>query len=162
MVTIRRATVADIPAITEIYNEAILTTDATFDMQPKTEVEQEAWFRSHDERHPILVAQKDGEVVAWASLSEWSVRPAYRNTAELSVYVKAEYRNQGIGKKLIAGTLAAGRGCGLHTVISRIVEGNGASIHLHEVLGFTSTGTMREVGEKFGRLLDVRIMQLIF
>jgi phosphinothricin acetyltransferase len=80
----------------------------------------------------------------------------------LSVYVKSEFRGKGIGKKLISGILSAGKDCGLHTVLSRIVEGNDASIHLHNVLGFKNVGTMREVGVKFDQLLDVRIMQIIF
>jgi L-amino acid N-acyltransferase YncA len=80
----------------------------------------------------------------------------------LSVYVKSEFRGKGIGKKLIYSVLSAGKDCGLHTVLSRIVEGNDASIHLHNVLGFNNVGTMREVGVKFDQLLDVRIMQIIF
>jgi phosphinothricin acetyltransferase len=74
MLTIRKATVADLPAITEIYNEAILTTNATFDTQTKTMAEQETWFTGHDGKHPIIVAEQDRKVVAWASLSEWSSR----------------------------------------------------------------------------------------
>ncbi len=84
------------------------------------------------------------------------------DTAELSVYVKSEFRNRGIGKKLLAKGLAAGKKCGLHTVVSQIVEGNGASIHLHEEAGFRTVGVLHEVGYKFEKLLDVRIMQLIF
>ena len=73
-VTFRKAAAADVPAITGIYNEAILTTDATFDNDPKTVAEQEAWFRGHDAKHPVLVAIMHSEVVGWASLSEWSSR----------------------------------------------------------------------------------------
>ncbi len=153
---------ADLAAVTEIYNEAILTTTATFDSQPKTLVEQTAWFTAHDQKHPLLTAEQDQEVIAWASLSEYSPRQAYANTAELSVYVKSGFRNRGIGKQLITKTLTAGRDAGLHTVLSRIVEGNDSSIHLHEFSGFITVGIMREVGYKFGRLLDVRIMQLIY
>ena len=74
MLKTRKATITDIPAITEIYNEAILTTNATFDNEPKTPEEQEVWFKEHDEKHPILVAEQDRVVIAWASLSEWSSR----------------------------------------------------------------------------------------
>ena len=74
MVKIRKATTADIPAITEIYNEAVLTTTATFDTQPKSLEEQNAWFEEHDQKHPVLVAEQDHLVTAWASLSEWSSR----------------------------------------------------------------------------------------
>jgi len=74
MVKIREATITDLPAITEIYNEAVLTTDATFDNEPKTIEQQQVWFAGHDKRHPILVAEMGGSVVGWASLSEWSSR----------------------------------------------------------------------------------------
>ena len=74
MLSVRAADVADVPAITEIYNEAILTTNATFDNEVKTVAAQEVWFKAHDNRHPILVAERDGKVVGWASLSNWSDR----------------------------------------------------------------------------------------
>ncbi len=74
MISVRAAAVSDVPAITEIYNEAILTTDATFDTETKSVESQEGWFKSHDGRHPVLVAEVDGKVVGWASLSPWSDR----------------------------------------------------------------------------------------
>lgn len=74
MFKIRKATTADIPAITEIYNEAILTTTATFDTQPRTMQEQTEWLAGHDANHPVLVTTQDNKVIAWASLSEWSSR----------------------------------------------------------------------------------------
>jgi len=159
---IRKMTAADLAAVTEIYNEAILTTTATFDSQPKTLAERTAWFAAHDQKHPLLSAETDQKVVGWASLSEYSPRQAYANTAELSLYVKSDFRNRGIGKQLITKILTAGQDAGLHTILSRIVEGNDNSIHLHEISGFTTVGIMREVGYKFERLLDVRIMQLIY
>ncbi len=162
MLTVRKATLADLPAITDIYNEAILTTNATFDSEPKTTAEQESWFKGHDLRHPILVAENERGVVAWASLSEWSTRCAYSDTAELSIYVKQPFRGQGTGKRLMAEIVAAGRKAGLHTVLSRITEGNAASVHLHELEGFNTIGIMREVGYKFEQLLDVRMMQRIY
>jgi phosphinothricin acetyltransferase len=74
--TIRLAQASDAAAIAEIYNEAILTTTATFDTEPKTVEEREQWLQSHDERHPVLVAEVDGRVLGWASLTIWSDRPA--------------------------------------------------------------------------------------
>ena len=162
MANIRAATIQDLPAITEIYNEAILTTTATFDNETKTVAQREPWFKAHDLRHPILVAEIDGAVIAWASLSQWSDRCAYADTAELSIYVRETFRNRGLGKQLMAAVMDAGERCGLHTVISRIEEENQVSIHLHEQCGFEDIGVMREVGRKFGRLLDVRMMQLIY
>jgi phosphinothricin acetyltransferase len=159
---IRRASVKDLKAITDIYNEAILTTDATFDTEPKTVAEQKVWFSDHGKKNPILVAMIDGAVCGWASLSKWSTRRAYADTAEISVYVKQEHRSRGIGKRLIVDILEEGERAGLHTVLSRITSGNSASIHLHEELGFQHIGVMKEVGKKFDRTLDVCMMQKIY
>jgi phosphinothricin acetyltransferase len=159
---IRKADVTDVPAITEIYNEAVLTTTATFDIEPKSVSSQREWFQAHGVKNPILVAVIVNDVIGWASLSEYSTRCAYADTAELSVYVKASFRNQGIGKKLMQAILDEGNKVGLHTVISRIAGGNEISVHLHKQFGFQDVGVMKEVGKKCGKLLDVYIMQKIY
>ena len=159
MISIRPATLADLPEITAIYNEAIANTTATFDTELKTAEEQAAWFRGHDENHPVIVATLNEQVVGWASLSRWSDRCAYDGTVELSVYVHHEHRGKGLGRKLIEVIVAEGEKAGLHTIISRITTENRNSIHLHEWFGFNSIGVMKEVGNKFGKLLDVQLMQ---
>ena len=162
MLTIREARREDLTAITEIYNDAIIKTVATFDTQPRLMEEQRAWFAEHDTKYPILVAEDEGLIVGWASLSMWSDRCGYCDTAEISLYVKEGHRNRGIGRKLLKTTLKKGKNAGFHTVIARIAGANQASIHLLEASGFVHIGTMREVGRKFGRLLDVDLMQKIF
>ena len=162
MLTIREATLPDLGAITEIYNEAILKTVATFDTQTKTVEEQKSWFAEHGSKYPMLVAEQDGYVVGWASLSMWSDRCAYSDTAEGSLYVKEEYQGKGIGRKLLEAIIRAGQKAGLHTVVARITGGNEASIHLCESVGFEHIGVMKEVGRKFGKLLDVNLMQKIY
>jgi L-amino acid N-acyltransferase YncA len=159
---IRQALATDLKAITDIYNEAILKTVATFDTEPKNLTEQEAWFRDHGATNPILVAELSGHVVGWAALSKWSDRCAYSDTAEISLYVRESHQGKGIGRGLLQSILDKGRQAGLHTVIARIAEGNEVSVHLHESLGFRQVGIMKEVGKKFGRLLDVYLMQLIY
>ena len=94
MLSIRRAKLSDIGAIAEIYNQAILTTTATFDIDPKTQEDRLKWFEDHDERHPILVAELDGEVVGWACLNVWNPRAAYDDTVESSFYVREENRGK--------------------------------------------------------------------
>jgi len=158
-VTVRPAAAADVAAITEIYNEAILTTTATFDTEATTTELRLKWFEAHDDRHPILVAEIDGTVVGWASLSPWSERKAYDDTAETSSYVKDGYRNAGIGRKLKEAIIEEARQHRFHTLIARIAEGSDASLHLNESFGFVLVGTMKEVGRKFGKLLDVHILQ---
>ncbi len=156
---IRNAQLSDLNAITEIYNEAILTTTATFDTEPKSASERLEWLKSHGERHPVIVAEADGTVLGWASLSRWSERNAYDDTAETSSYVKSEYRGQGVGRKLKEAIIGEARRLKFHTLIARIAEGGDASLHLNESFGFVRVGTLKEVGRKFGRLLDVHILQ---
>lgn len=162
MLRIREARIDDLESITGIYNDAITNTVTTFDTVPKSLEEQRTWFAQHGSKTPILVAEKDGRVVGWASLSQWSDRCGYCDTSEVSVYVKEGYRGEGIGRNLTAAILQAGKDVGLHTVIARITESSKASIRLFESLGFTHIGIMREVGRKFGKLLNVHMMQKIF
>jgi len=162
MLIIRPARLEDLDSITQIYNEAVQTTVATFDTEPKTLEQQRAWFENHGPKHPLLVAESDGVIWGWASLSKWSDRRAYADTAEISLYVKEEVRGRGIGRKLLEAIVGEGEKAGLHTVIARIAGANSVSIHLHESLGFEHIGIMREVGRKFGQLLDVYLMQKIY
>jgi L-amino acid N-acyltransferase YncA len=158
-VTIRRATLSDDAVIADIYNEAILTTTATFDTEPKTAEERANWLQSHSDRHPVLVAEVAGKIVCWASLTPWSDRAAYADTAESSFYVQSGYRNRGIGRKLKQAILEEARRSGFHTLIARITAGSIESLHLNESTGYVHVGTLKEVGRKFGKLLDVHILQ---
>lgn len=158
-VIVRRAELEDVPAITEIYNEAILTTTASFDTEPKSLADRVAWFQSHDERHPVLVAVVEGAVVGWACLTRWSDRPAYDATAETSFYVHSSHRGQGIGRLLKQAIINEARRLSYHTLIARAADGSQESLHLNQSFGFQLVGTLKEVGHKFGRYLDVHIMQ---
>jgi L-amino acid N-acyltransferase YncA/GrpB-like predicted nucleotidyltransferase (UPF0157 family) len=158
---IRKALDSDVAAITDIYNEAILTTTATFDTEPKSLADRHRWFKMHDERHPIFVATMRGAVVGWASLSHWSDRTAYDNTAEASLYVKGGYHGQGLGRALYDALITDAQANRLHTIIARLAGDNRASAALHAAFGFVFVGTLKEVGTKFGRLLDVNLWQKI-
>jgi L-amino acid N-acyltransferase len=162
MLNILRATIEHIEPITDIYNEAVLNSTATFDTEMKSVEEQRLWFNEHGDKYPILVAEENDIVVGWASLSRWSGRCAYEDTAEISIYIKDDFRGKGIGTKLIQKVLDEGRNGGLHTVLARIAEGSDVSIRLHKKAGFEYIGVMKEVGKKFDKLLDVHMMQLIF
>lgn len=162
MLNIRLAEEKDLREILDIYNQAVETTNATFDTEPRQWEQQLAWFSKHGPKHPVLVAGFEGTVLGWASLSQWSDRPAYDGTAEVSLYVEQNQRGKGVGKALLSAILEEGKKAGLHTVIARITEGNAASIYLHEKEGFQMIGTMKEVGVKFGKLLDVHMLQKIY
>jgi phosphinothricin acetyltransferase len=158
---IRPAVSDDAPAITEIYNDAVLNTTATFDIEPKTTAERRAWLESHDQRHPVMVLEIEGEVVGWAALSPWSDRDAYEHTAEGSLYIHPDYRDRGCGRQLNAAITDLARHLGFHTLIAQVAGGSDASIHLCESFGYQHIGTMRQVGRKFGRFLDVHLFQLM-
>ena len=162
MIKIRKATLNDLKEITDIYNEAILKTVATFDTEIKSLDEQKIWFDTHGAKNPILVAEQNEIVIGWASLSQWSDRCAYSDTAEISLYVKSKYQGKGIGKKLIVSILKEGKKVGLHAIIARITQGNKLSVRLHKKFGFKQIGVMKEVGQKFGKRLDVYLMEKIY
>jgi phosphinothricin acetyltransferase len=156
---IRPATIDDLPLITDIYNDAIRTTVATFDTEPKSLDEQKSWLEAHGTHYPVVVAESDGAVIGWASLSRYSDRCAYSDTAEASVYVAKQHRHKGIGGKLLSELMERGAEANLHVVIARIAGGNEISVHLFETHGFEHVGVLKEVGRKFGKLVDVHIMQ---
>lgn len=158
---IRSAKLTDVPAILAIYNDEILHGVATFDTEEKTLAERETWFKQRQTTHPILVAEENGEVLGFSSAGPWSERKAYSATAENSVYVSKTSRGKGVGKLLLQALLVESKKFGLHTLIARITDGNQTSIELHKKHGFEHVGVLKEVGFKFGRRLDVTLMQKI-
>ena len=158
-ITVRDATETDVPAILEIYNEAILNSIATFDTEPQSLEEKLAWFRETAHPYVILVAERDGEVIGWASLRRFRQKAAYRYTAENSVYARSDSLGQGIGTALMLSLVEAGAANGFHTIIAGIAGDNPASVRLHQRFGFEIVGVEREVGYKFERWVDVTWMQ---
>jgi L-amino acid N-acyltransferase YncA len=156
----RLATVADEYAIRTIYNREVVSTTVTFDLVPRTRDDQVAWLADHSGAHPAIVAVDDAGLVAgFGSLSPYRSRPAYSTSVEDSVYVDEGYRGQGVGRLLLAELVRLAEAHGFHTVIARVVGGHQVSIALHESCGFELVGVEREVGRKFGRWLDVALMQ---
>jgi L-amino acid N-acyltransferase YncA len=162
MLEIRTATKNDISSITEIYNDAVLNTTATFDTEPKSIDEKKNWFEKHTGKYSIIVAAENNIVAGWASLSPRSGRCAYSNTADIAIYIKEGFRRKRIGEQLFEELLKKGPEKGLHTAIAKICSENKASFNLFKKLGFKHIGTMKEVGYKFDRRLDVHLMQILF
>lgn len=154
---IRKAEIKDLQSLLDIYNDEVENGVATFDLHPKTMEQWEIWFSDHNiENHPLIVAEKDGKAVGYASLSSYREKEAYRTTVELSLYVAAEYRRQGIAVELMTAILKLAReDDSVHTVVSVITGENEASVRLHERFGFTFSGVLHEVGVKFGKYLDI-------
>ncbi|MCX7667369.1 MAG: GNAT family N-acetyltransferase [Atribacterota bacterium] len=159
MLTIRRAQEDDLPQITEIYNQAVLYTTATFHLFPRSLEEQKSWYRTHNERYPLIVAEESGLVVAWACLSPYSDREGYQYTVSDSIYVREEFRRQHIGYELLCYLLEEAKNLGYHSVVAFIARENIPSIRLHEKLGFELRGILKEVGFKFQKWVDVCIYQ---
>ena len=157
--TVRAAEDSDLPAIADIYNDAVLNSTATFDTEPSTPAEFEQWLRDRSHPYAVLVAEGGGEVVGWAAIKPFASKPAYRFTAENTVYVRADRRGKGVGKALLGRLLETAAENGFRTVIARIAAPNPASVRLHRRFGFRRVGVEREVGRKFDRWLDVVVMQ---
>jgi phosphinothricin acetyltransferase len=156
----RLATHDDAEAIRAIYNREVLGSTVTFDLVPRTVDDQLAWMDEHSGAHPAVVAVDDHDRVrGFGSLSPYRSRPAYRTTVEDSVYVDGDVRGQGVGRGLLTELVALADAHGFHAVMARIVRGHEASIRLHEACGFGLVGIEREIGRKFGRWLDVVLMQ---
>jgi L-amino acid N-acyltransferase YncA len=155
--TVRLARAADLPGILEIYNDAVLTTTATYDVEPRTLDHRIAWFEEHQRANlPVFVATlPEGRIAGWSALNRYHDRVGYRFTVENSVYVAAELRGRGLGRLLLEPLIDAAKERGLHAILAAIDAANEASIRLHARCGFQQVAHFKEVGFKFGRWLDV-------
>jgi L-amino acid N-acyltransferase len=158
-VEIRLVRTGDAEAIRAIYNVEVVESTVTFDLVPRTHADQLAWIDAHSGGHPAIVATDGGEVVGFASVSPYRSRPAYATTVEDSVYVRRDRQGQGIGRLLLDSLVERTREHGFHSMIGRIVGGHASSIALHRRCGFEEIGVERDVGRKFGKWLDVVLMQ---
>jgi phosphinothricin acetyltransferase len=158
---IRPATESDLPAIDEIYAWYIPRSTCTYDEQIPPPEARINWFGHRDQRHPVTVAEVDGEIVGWGSLSEFRDRSAYRFTCEDSVYVRHDMHGRGIGAALLADLIERARALGYHTIIAGCDGEQAASIALHQKFGFEQVAHFKRVGYKFDRWLDVVFMQLM-
>ncbi|HTT86536.1 MAG TPA: GNAT family N-acetyltransferase [Acidimicrobiales bacterium] len=156
---VRLARLEDAEAIRQIYNAEVTASTVTFDLEPRSLRDQRAWIARHQGPHAAVVAVEDATVVGFGSLSAFRERPAYATTVEDSVYVGGDWRGHGVGRALLVELVGLARSRGFHTVIARTTGDNAPSIALHQACGFTLVGTEREVGRKFGRWLDVAILQ---
>jgi len=156
---VRLAEPADAEAIRAIYNREVTGSTVTFDLVPRTPEAQRAWLAAHAGAHPAVVAERDGAVLGFGSLSAYRPRPAYATTVEDSVYVHHEARRQGVGAAILEELMRVATRHGFHAVMARIVGGHEASIRVHRACGFELVGVEKEVGRKYGRWLDVVLMQ---
>jgi phosphinothricin acetyltransferase len=155
-VHVRDATEADLPAVAEIYAYETQFSYSTFETEERP---LQAWAHKLRGHYPFLVAEDDGTVLGYAYASEFRDRPAYHRTVETSVYIHRDARGRRLGSLLYDALLARLAADRFHTAVALIALPNEPSVRLHERAGFTHAGTMREVGDKQHRMIDVGIWQ---
>ena len=160
-IVVRDAIRSDLRALLDIYNNAVLTSTSTFDLEPLTLGQRAKWLSEHGRMHPLVVAESNGLVVGYASLSPFRDKPGHSKSAEDSVYVHRDFQGRGVGTSLMKAILARAVSLGYHTIIAGIVPPNEASVRLHERFGFAYVGNFSEVGFKFSRWQDVAFYQLL-
>jgi L-amino acid N-acyltransferase YncA len=152
----RPASLSDAAAIARIYNQGIHDRVATFETRHRSAADIEKWF---DGRHPIVVVESDGEVVAFASTSTYRPRECYAGVAEYSVYVAREYRGKGAGRAAVVALIEAAESAGFWKLVSRIVPNNRASIELALAVGFREVGLYEKHARLDGEWRDVVIVE---
>ncbi|MBE7370069.1 GNAT family N-acetyltransferase [Ramlibacter pallidus] len=161
MLILRPSTDADVPAITAIYAHHVLHGTGTFETTPPTE--QDMTTRRLDvlaRGLPYLVAEQGGKVLGFAYCQWFKPRPAYRYSAEDSIYLHADAAGQGLGKKLLADLVQQAEAAGVRKLIAVIGDSaNAGSIGVHRSLGFSKVGVIQSCGWKFGRWLDIVLME---
>lgn len=156
MPIIRPAQPADLPAILEIYNEAVVATTASWAIEPVTLADRQAWLaRQSAADHPVLTVEEDGCVVGFASYGPFRPQGGYAQTVEHSIYIKSGHRAAGLGRLLLGTLIDSARSNGVHAMVGVIDGANAESVAFHERMGFQVSGRLPEVGRKFGRWLDV-------
>ncbi len=150
-------------AILAIFNEAIANTTALYDYKLRTDADMVSWFADKAAKnHPVLgVENAAGDLLGFATFGQFRVRPAYKYSVEHSVYVDTRFRGQGVGRFLLEATIVAVGKQDYHVMVGGIDAENAVSIKLHESVGFTHCGTVRQAGFKFGRWLDLALYQRI-
>lgn len=165
----RPATLDDADAIRAIYNHEVEHTTATFDLVPRSRQDQRAWLAARSGAFSAIaaVAADDpehpgpGEVIGFAALSPYKERAAYRTSVEDSIYIRRDLHGRGVGRFLLNHLLDIALDSGFHAVFARIEAGGTASRRLHERCGFQLVGVERQVGRKFGKWLDVALMECV-
>jgi L-amino acid N-acyltransferase YncA len=164
-IDVRDAVAADLPATLEIYNELIGSTTGAWSERPQTLDERRAWFDEQCRRgFPTLVAVDGDEIVGMTAFGDFrdSIHwPGYRFTAELSIHVRVDRLRDGIGSRMMHELIARAQRLGIHVLVAGIDADNVDSIRFHERLGFVEVARMPGTGYKFGRWLDLVLMQRI-
>ncbi|MBN3580838.1 N-acetyltransferase [Algoriphagus aestuarii] len=158
---VRKALENDIPEILEINNYEILNSTVNYDYEPKSLEFQLDWFHQKSSAGlPIIVAEKDGKVIGFATFGPFRPKPSYQFTIEHSVYIHPDFRGAGVGKRLMEKLISIAKNKGFHLMVGGIDANNLNSLEFHKKLGFQEVGKFLEVGRKFDQWLDLIFVQL--
>jgi phosphinothricin acetyltransferase len=161
-VVLRAAEAADAAALAAIYNLYITDTVVTFEIEPITEAEMLRRLSSITETMPWLVAEdSSGAILGYAYATQWKTRAAYDFAREVTVYLKPDCANLGLGTRLYEALIRVLQETPIHVLIAGIAQPNAASVALHEKLGFKKVGEFEEIGFKFGRRINIGYWQLV-
>lgn len=153
-VQIRPANSADSAEINRIYNYYVKHSTCTWHLTEETLESRKKWFQARTPIHPVIIAEIEGKVVGWASLSSYNSRQGWFETVEDSIFVDQAYHRQGVGKTLLQELIELAKPLGHKSIIARISGEQIGSIKLHECLGFKEAGRLPRVGKKMGQELD--------
>ena len=156
---IRDATADDLPAIVEIYNEAVASRESTADTEPVTVEGQRLWFHEHNPAtRPLWVLEREGSIAGWLSIHSYHGKPAYHITGEVSVYIHPKHRRHGVARRLLTEAIERGHGMGLKNLLAFVFRDNEASMKLFDRLEFQTWGVLPGVVDMDGSDLDVVIL----
>lgn len=160
-IIIRKCRIEDIPQIIQIYNHYITNTTATFEQESVSQKEMESRFNHISSHYPYIVAVQNNTILGYAYAHLWKDKSAYSATLESTIYLSPLLHNRGIGTKLMTELILQCKKADIHSLIACITAENTGSRIFHEKLGFRPVSSFKEVGLKFGRLLDIVDYQLI-
>jgi phosphinothricin acetyltransferase len=159
MIRIRDAGPEDTMALAVIYNQGIVDRVATLETEERSPEERGAWLAGRGPRHPVLVAEVDGEVVGFGSLNVFNPRKAYDHVADFSLYVERSWRGKGVGRRLLQALIDRARQNGFHKMVLSAFPFNKAGMSLYQRHGFQVVGVFKEQGLLDGRWVDTIIME---
>ncbi|MGB8956375.1 MAG: arsinothricin resistance N-acetyltransferase ArsN1 family A [Tumebacillaceae bacterium] len=156
---IRSAEARDLPAILEIYNQGIEDRTATLETETKDETYIQTWFADREHRYAVLVAERDGSILGWASVNPYNKRAAYHGVGDLSIYIHRNHRGQGVGKRLLAELENWGRAHAFYKFVLFTFPFNALGQGLYKNSGYREVGVFRNQGMLDGRFVDVMAME---
>jgi phosphinothricin acetyltransferase len=158
-IAVRAAGPSDAEPIALIYNQGIEDRIATLETELRTPEERRAWMAARGPRHPVIIAEADGQVIGWGSLNAFNPRAAYQHVADFSVYVERGWRGKGAGRRLLERLIELARDLGYHKLMLSAFPFNESGVALYERTGFTTVGICREMGLLDGKWVDTIIME---